>query len=58
MAGAGPIPWSAIDRWASRNGIDDPDEFAELVVCLRALDRVWLDHQAKLAESETKSEER
>jgi hypothetical protein len=56
MAGAGPIPWSAIDRWATRNGIDDPDDFAELVACIRALDRVWLEQQAKTAESDKREE--
>jgi hypothetical protein len=58
MAGAGAIPWSAIDRWAQRNGITDPDEFAALVACLRALDRVWLAEQAKQSQADDEPKER
>jgi hypothetical protein len=33
----GPIPWSSIDRWAVRNGVDD-DEFNTLVSHIRAME--------------------
>lgn len=39
---AGPVPYGAIDRWATRNEVTDPDEFASLVACIRAMDREWL----------------
>jgi len=41
--GAAPLPWRAIDQWAARHGIDDLDEFAELVRVVRHLDSVWMD---------------
>ena len=31
-------PYSAIDRWAQRNGVTDPDEFALLVEMISAMD--------------------
>jgi hypothetical protein len=55
MGGPGPIAWEAIDRWAQRHGIIDLDEFEELVAAIRALDAVWLDEQAKLAEKRAKN---
>ena len=38
----GPIPYSAIDRWAIRNGVDDPDDFAFIVRAVRAADQAYL----------------
>jgi hypothetical protein len=38
----GPIPFSSIDRWALRHGIDDPDEFEFLVRAIRAADKAYL----------------
>jgi hypothetical protein len=38
---AGPIPWSAVDRWAARNGVDG-DEFDRLKTLVFALDAEWL----------------
>lgn len=45
--GSGPIPFTAIDRWADRHGIDDAEEFDRFVALIRALDRVLLDHWAE-----------
>ena len=38
----GPIPFLAIDRWAARYGVDDPDDFAFLVRAIRAADGAFL----------------
>jgi hypothetical protein len=37
----GPIPWSAIDRYAARYRIPDFDRFSELI---RAMDATYLEH--------------
>lgn len=37
--GVGPIPWSAIDRYAQRHQIDDPDEFDRFNLLVSAMDR-------------------
>lgn len=42
MGGAGRIPFTAIDRWAIRFGIDDPNEFERLKTILAALDTAFL----------------
>jgi hypothetical protein len=47
---AGPIPWSAIDRWAARAGVDEPDEFELLASCIRAMDGEWLGQGEKKPE--------
>lgn len=44
--GLGAIPWTAIDRYAQRHGVDDPDEFERFVRLIRLLDRVFLDWHA------------
>jgi hypothetical protein len=49
--GVGPIPWLAIDRWAAREGIDDPDDFALLVHLVRVIDGEWLAVKAKQAKT-------
>ena len=41
--GIGPIPFSAIDRYGSRLGLDE-DEFDNFRVLIRALDGAYLDH--------------
>lgn len=51
MGGAGPIPWSAIDRYAARHEIDDPDDFDRLRRMIRAQDRAYLDHMAEEAKT-------
>jgi hypothetical protein len=38
--------WSAIDRFARRHAIDDPDEFDRFEGLIRAMDRVFLDFHA------------
>lgn len=38
----GPIPWTAIDAYARRYGITEPEHFERLVVCVQALDREHL----------------
>lgn len=43
---AGPIPWSSVDAWAKRNGIDEPEEFDELWLLIRAADSVVMEHIA------------
>lgn len=40
--GLGPVPWSAIDRYAERHGIDDPDEYERFVRLIRTLDAAFL----------------
>ncbi|WP_449395589.1 phage tail assembly chaperone [Devosia riboflavina] len=39
---AAAIPFTAIDRWAARNGFDDPDDFASLTAAIRAMDGEWV----------------
>lgn len=55
---AGPIPFTAIDRWATRNGVDDPDEFALLLSCIRAMDGEWLGQGEKKPAPQTKVSQR
>lgn len=40
MSGAirGDIPWTAINSYARRHGLDDPDEFEEFVLLIRSLE--------------------
>jgi hypothetical protein len=38
---AGPIPYTAIDRWAHRNGVE-PEDFHVLLTVIRAMDAEWL----------------
>ncbi|MGZ9568242.1 phage tail assembly chaperone [Alcaligenes nematophilus] len=40
---AGPIPWSAIERYAERNPGLDPDTF---LLLMREMDDVYLFHQS------------
>lgn len=49
MGGAGPIPWSAIDRYAARHEIDDLDDFDRFRRMIRAQDRTYLEHMAEEA---------
>jgi len=44
--GIGPIPWSAIHAWGSRNRIYG-DDFERLLMMIRGLDSVYMDKQAK-----------
>ncbi|HEX2554252.1 MAG TPA: hypothetical protein VHL98_11150 [Microvirga sp.] len=54
MGGAGRIPWSSIDRYAARHGIDDPDAFDRFKRLLGAMDRAYLDHEAERAKQRDK----
>lgn len=38
----GPIPFTAIDAYARRAGVDGPDEFMQLRRLIRALDHAYL----------------
>lgn len=44
--GLGPIGWSAIDRYAERNGIDGSDELDRFHRLIRAMDAAFLAHAA------------
>ncbi len=46
--GLGPIPWTAIDRYAQRYGIDDPDEFDRFCRLIGVLDREFLKWHAEM----------
>lgn len=41
--GCGPIPFTAIDAYARRYGIADPDDFEEFAGDIRLLDRLFLN---------------
>lgn len=46
----GPIPFAAVDKWAIRHSIDDPEEFSFLVRAVRSADRpylAWVAEQMK-----------
>ena len=42
----GRIPWSSVDRWAARHGVDDGD-FEFLVRALGAMDLILIQHSRK-----------
>lgn len=46
FGGPGPIPWSAIDRFAIRYRLSD-DGFVYLLRVIRALDNIWLGEMAR-----------
>lgn len=50
MGGVGAIPFTSIDQYARRFGVDDPDQFRRLLRVIRSLDSKYL---AKV--NETKS---
>ena len=54
--GIGPIPWTAIDAYAARHGITDPEDFEDLEILVRAQDQAYLDHHKQ--ESEAKAHAR
>lgn len=49
--GVGPIPWTAIDRYAERHGVTDPDDYDEFVELISAMDSAYLEHAQKEAEA-------
>jgi hypothetical protein len=40
----GPIPWTAVDRYAARHRIDGADAFERFLAVIRAMDGAYLDH--------------
>lgn len=50
----GAIPWSSIDRYAQRYGLDD-DDFGRFQRLIRAMDAAYLDHCRKLDDAERKA---
>jgi hypothetical protein len=40
----GPIPWTAVDRYAARHRIDSADAFERFHALIRAMDGTYLDH--------------
>jgi hypothetical protein len=42
----GPIPWSAVDRWAARHGVVG-EEFDRLVIILRLMDEAYITYRSK-----------
>lgn len=55
MGGAGPIPWSAIDRYAARHEIDDPEDFDRLRRMIRVQDQAYLNHMVESAKPKSNS---
>ncbi len=58
FGGAGPIPFQAIDRYADRFGISDPDEFNSFVALIAAMDDVLFAAQRKKQKPEPKTGDR
>jgi hypothetical protein len=46
----GPIPFSAIDRYARRYGIDALDEFEAFLAIMQGVDQAYLGFRAEAAE--------
>lgn len=53
----GPIPFAAIDRYARRFGIVDPDEFDRLVEIVLAMEDAYFAHQAQRRQVQEQIEE-
>lgn len=58
FGGPGPIPFEAIDRYATRLRIDDLDAFDDLHRFIRTLDDAYLDWAADEADRRTPSRNR
>ena len=54
MAGPTPIPFSSIDRFAKRYGIDGIDEFDRLLRIIQMMDAAYLKFAAEQLEKEEK----
>lgn len=54
MGGCTPIPFTAIDAWARRHGLDD-EAFDLLLSTIRALDAVFCAHAREQAEKSAKA---
>lgn len=50
FGGAGPIPFSSLDRYAARYGIEDIDEFDRFIALIWAMDGAFLDHMNRKRE--------
>jgi hypothetical protein len=50
MAGAGPIMFSSLDRYACRFGIEG-EHYEVLTAAVRGMDAEWQEHMAKAAKS-------
>jgi len=54
--GEGQIPWTAIDKYAERNGyLDDDILYHDLIYIVRAMDREYLGFQSAKAEARHKA---
>lgn len=53
--GVGPIPWSSIERWATRHGLDDADELAVLVKHIRGMEDAMTEWDEQTKERKEKS---
>lgn len=58
LGGPAAIPFEAIDRYATRFGVDDLDAFGDLHRFIRALDDAYLDWAAGEAERRSSSSSR
>lgn len=47
FGGVGRIPFSAVDRWAARFGVEDLDAFERLHAMIEALDAEFIDFVAR-----------
>lgn len=54
--GVGPIPWSSIERWATRHGLDDADELAVLVKHIRGMEEAMTDREEQIKARTEKSQ--
>lgn len=52
----GPIPWTAVDRYAVRHHIDDADAFERFHSLLRSMDGAYLEHLEREREKERQAE--
>lgn len=55
LGGAGAIPFSSIDRYAARYGIEDLDEFDRFRRMIRAQDRAYLKAEAERLKTKDKT---
>lgn len=52
----GPIPWTAIDRYASRHRLDGADDFQRFADLIRAMDGTYLEHLEREREKARKDQ--
>ena len=51
--GIGPLPWSAMHSWATRNCVSG-DDFERFVMILRGMDTVFVEHMGKKSKKKAK----